>query len=223
MKEDSSIPIANNSYIESVKNLVSNIRLLESQIKELEKTLQDMKREKQDFDSTWQKKCNHPEFFKITIAEERIPSAGNKNSKYYSLTKGMIERGLLDGTVNPHPEMIFCRCSICGLEVREIESVEYVKELEIKRIKHYCNIDFKPISDIATNLYHKKIEEFASLEKQIEDLNLKLKRLQEELERLKKEAEEIAEILNSELGIKHTEYIYCYPFIDPIYSDRLKD
>lgn len=221
MKEDNSISTENNNYLENVKDLISYIKSLEAQIKELEKTLEDTEREKQNFDRNWKSKCTHPEFFKITIPEERIPSAGDKNSKYYSLMQHIIERKLFDGTINPHPEMIFCRCSVCGLEIREIDSVEYVKELQIRRIKNYHNIDLKPISDVANNLYHKKIEEFTSLEKQIEDLNLKLKKLQEELQRRKKEAKEIAEILKSELDIKYTEYVHHYPFVDPIYSDRL--
>lgn len=224
MNKDNSISIPDNNYLENVKNLISHIKSLESQIKVLEKTLQDKESEKQNFDSNWQKKCSHPEFFKITIPEERIPSAGDENSKYYSLMKHLIERDLLNDKIHPHQEMIFCKCSVCGLRIDKIESVEYVKELEIKRIRDYWNSSsdlIKPICDIAKKSYQKKMEEFASLEKNIKDLNLELKQLQEELERLKKEANEIAKILKNELGIKYTEHIHHYPFVDPIYSDRL--
>ena len=57
--------------------------------------------------------------------------------------------------------MIFCKCSVCGLEITEIKSVEYVKELEIQRLKDYRDPSFDlitPISDIAQNLYHKKLK-----------------------------------------------------------------
>lgn len=214
MKEDNSISTVDNNYLENVKNLISHIKSLEVQIKELEKTLQDKESEKQNFDRNWQKKCNHPEFFKITIPEERIPDV-DKNDKYSSLTRHLAERDIRNGKWRPHPKMIFCECSVCGLSIDEIESVQYVKELEIKRIRDYWNSSsdlIKPISDIAKNLYNKKIEEFASLEKDIKDLNLELKKLQEELEIRKKEANEIAKMLYKELDIKQVEYIHHYPY-----------
>lgn len=221
MKKDSSISTVDDNYLKNVKNLVKHIKSLEEQIKELEKTLQDKENEKQTFNSTWQKKCNHPEFFKITIPEEKMPSAESyRDSEYYDLMKIQIRWRLLNGQINPHPEMIFCRCSVCGLEIHEIASIEFIKELEIKNIRDYHNIDLKPISDFAKNLYCKRIEEFTSLEREIKDLNLKYEKSQEEFEKLQKEAEKIAEILNSELGICHIKYIDHYPFVDPIYSDR---
>lgn len=119
--------------------------------------------------------------------------------------------------------MIFCKCSVCGLEITEIKSVEYVKELEIQRLKDYRDPSFDlitPISDISQNLYHKKIEEFTSLEQEIEDLHLKQEKLKEELKKLRQGANEIAEILNNELGIKHTEYVCQRSFVDPVYTDR---
>lgn len=218
MNEDNSISTKNNNYLENVKDLISHIKSLESQIKELKETLNDKEREKRNFDINWRVKCNHPEFFKITIPEERIPSL-NKNDPYYELTKHLIERALLNDKLHPHPEKIFCRCSVCGLEIDETESVEYIQELEIKSIIDYRNFDLKPISDSARNLYHKKTQEFTFLEEDIKALNSKYEKLQEELNRLKKEANEIAEILNSKLGIKHIEYINHYPFGYRRYDD----
>lgn len=219
MKKDSSISTVNINYLDNVKNLVKYIKSLEKQIKELEETLQGKEKEKRTFESDWQKKCNHPEFFKITIPSERIPYI-DKDSPYAFLLETQIKKGLLNGQIRPHPEMIFCKCSVCGLTIDETESVEYVKELIIENIRDYYNFDLEPVSDFARNLRCKKIEEFTSLEKEISVLNSRYKNLQEELEKRRKEAMKIAEILHSELDINHTEYVHHYPFVDPIYSDR---
>lgn len=241
MNKDNSISTA----IENVKNLISHIKSLELQIRGLQEVLDHKGTEKKAFNRNWQKKCNHPEFYKITIPEEGIPSADNKNSKnrfgprdelsyigniHPAFTKYLFERKwpkhnryCPSSEIESHPKMIFCKCSVCGLEITEIKSIEYVKELEIQRLKDYRDPSFDlitPISDIAQNLYHKKIEEFTSLEQEIEDLHLKQEKLKEELKKLRQGANEIAEILNNELGIKHTEYVCQRSFVDPVYTDR---
>lgn len=222
MKKDNDVSeskaIVDNDYLGNIKDLVRHIKSLKKQIEELKKLLEDKEKQKQTFNANWQKKCNHPELFKITIPEERMPSV-DKNSKYYELMKGVIQTQLSRGEIHPHPEMIYCQCTVCGLKFKEIESLNYVKELEIKRIKN-ANIDLEPISDLAKNLYHKKSEEFTLLEKEIEELNFKIKKLQEELSKLEDEANEIARILNTELGIYYKKHIHHYAFEDPIYTDR---
>jgi len=182
------------NYLETVKDLVDRIHLLQQSSGTRYKRYED-------FNHDWQEKCTHPEFFKLIIPI--IKNSEEFFKEYPSMTHFI------------KPNLVYYKCPVCGLIRKEAPS-SYVKELTIQSSHELDQLELAPVSEFAQVLSQRRKEELTSLESEI---NLEYENMQQELNTLLKKANEIADLLDSQLGIHRIVYIPYYRHPDPFYND----
>lgn len=200
------------NYLEDVTRLVDRIKSLETELKQLAETIKSKELEENSFHFLWQKECNHPELYKITI----LPGPSSKdipenNPNYPLIIKNYKKAGILDFPgFGP-----FYKCSVCKACLDITTSVSFVKELTLPAGDAViCD----PISDLAKDLLKKKEHDLDLLKQEIKILASEKEEKEKELALLKGDAKKIVDILYDELRITKFEPTWPRP-LSPYYGD----
>lgn len=233
-----------NNYVETVEELVSRIKSIKEKIGNIYELKEPKHRQKMHFNhfKHMQKKCTHPEFYKITVENLFYYRKERERNKMISDYEWEIRKGgivayfakqyLKDIPKNPYntTKDIYV-CSVCRHVCKD--SKPYVKRLEDNNKdkprydfeKEYMNgtLSIVPVSDSAQKLYQELFEESKLFENELDNFisvkDEEIEKLKKEVEMLEKEAYKIAKILKEELDIKETEYVTQYRWPGYKYDD----